>query len=196
VTWKCYSVRRSLTSERTRIGALIGTIGIASLAPLPCASQQASASAGPHAPKLVLVQPPAGTSMPSDRPTVFYRYSSGEPTDPVDDASFQLWMDGVERTSGFRIGNGEAWGSLATTRPLSPGAHLVVARVCSVRGICAAANDVVIAVPTAAAPPDDSRPRSALDQSADSTRKHHNHLRNPLTLLGDLTGTIARLFKH
>jgi hypothetical protein len=129
---------------------------------------------------------------------VSYRYQAGEATDPIDDSSFQLWIDGVDRTQGFRVGNGEAWGTLGAGRVLPPGAHLVIARVCSVRGICAAANDVVVAVPTAAAPPSDTVGALAKQRlRTDSLHvRKHNHWKQPQTLIGDLVSTIARLFRH
>jgi hypothetical protein len=193
VTW----IRHSATATRHTSACLSTAVSMAALLVAPSAYAQAPASTPVgtlRSPQLQLVQPPVGGSLPSDRPTVFYRYGPGDATDPIDDASFQLWVDRTERTSGFRVGNGEAWGRLGAERPLSPGAHLVVARVCSVRGICTAANNVVIAVPTAAAPPDDSA--STLDRSRTARVKRHNHWKQPQTLIGDLVSTIANLFRH
>jgi len=152
----------------------------------------------PRRPSIQLVQPAPGADIPTDRSTVSYRYVPGEATDPIDDSSFQLWIDGVERTQGFRVGNGEAWGTLGAARQLSPGAHLVIARVCSVRGICAAANDVIVAVPTAATPPDDAASTLAKQRAGgDSVRvRKHNHWKQPQTLLGDLVSNVVKLFRH
>lgn len=175
----------------TRAASLI-VVGLTM--PSSLGAQQPSASSALRPPTLALVQPRAGGTIPCDRPTAFYRYSPGDATDPIDDSSFQLWVDGVERATGFRIGNGEAWGTLAAGKALSPGAHLVIARVCSVRGICAAANDVVIAVPTAAVPPDDSS--SAAQRRRMAGGKKHNHWKQPQTLIGDLVSNVVKLFRR
>ena len=185
-----------------------------------------------RAPVLQLVQPSSGGTVPTDRPTVFFRYGPGEPTDPIDDASFQVWVDGAERTARFRIGNGEAWGTLAaassTSGPdstshasaphgaiaaasakaqLTAGAHLVTARVCSVRGVCSTTNDILTAMPVAPAPSDDAqtgvRKGLSLDRMATGVsdtsraerRKRHSHLKQPLTLVGDLVDVVGKLFR-
>jgi hypothetical protein len=193
VTW----IPRSQDAPRGARRCLATSISLSALLVASSASAQAAASP-PVPPQLRLMQPQHGATIPSDRATVFYRYAPGDATDPVDDGSFQVWVDGIERTTGFRIGNGEAWGTLGAGKALSPGAHLVIARVCSVRGICAAANDVVIAVPTAAAPPDDSdRRRTSLSAGDDSLRvRRHNHWKQPQTLLGDLVSNLVKLFRH
>ncbi len=187
--YSALTVRRPIWG---RSAACFVAIGLTMAAPL--AAQQATTSGALRPPTVTLVQPTVGGTIPTDRPTAFYRYSPGDATDPIDDGSFQLWVDGVERTLGFRVGNGEAWGKLGEKMSLSPGAHLVIARVCSVRGICAAANDVVIAVPTAAGPPDDSA--SATGRQRIAGAKHHNHWKQPQTLLGDLLSNVVRLFRH
>ena len=194
MTWRLIHAaagdRRHRLSTAASLSALIvgsvGSVAGAQSAPAPAASVRP--------PQLQLVQPARGATLPSDRPTVFYRYAPGEPTDPLDDASFRLWIDGVDRSSGVRVGNGEAWGTLGSGRPLSPGAHLVIARVCSVRGICAAANDVVIAVPTAAVPPDDSS--SAAQRRRMAGGKKHNHWKQQQTLIGDLVSNVVKLFRR
>ena len=191
------------SSAATRVHAVCPLIA-ALVAVASPAGAQAPASGGPvsglspRRPSIQLVQPIAGANIPTDRPTVSYCYVPGEATDPIDDSSFQLWIDGAERTQGFRVGNGEAWGTLGAARPLSPGAHLVIARVCSVRGICAAANDVIVAVPTAAAPPDDTASALARQRAlGDSVRvRKHNHWKQPQTLLGDLVSNVVKLFRH
>lgn len=177
-------------------------LAMASAACIAASSARAQVAAVPApisplpAPSIELVHPAPGSTIPSDRPTVFFRYGPGVASDPIEDGSFQLWVDGIERSSGFRVGNGEAWG-VASDRPLTPGAHLVIARVCSVRGVCAAANNIVVAVPTAPASPNDSGRPPAARQRADSAHvKRHNHLKQPLTLLGDLVMNIAKLFRR
>jgi len=191
VTCHNRSLPGEVASRWRRRAKFAGVMTVTLAAPL--VAQQPLASPGLRSPSLRLIQPPAGGSVPSDRPTVFYRYSSGEATDPIDDSSFQLWVDGSERTSGFRVGNGEAWGTLGAGKPVSSGTHLVIARVCSVRGICAAANDVVIAVPTAATPDDMGR-RGAEPDSLHVRR--HNHWKQPQMLIGDLLSNIVKLFRH
>jgi hypothetical protein len=203
--------------------AIVPMLALNAQQPPPSSSTPPS-TAAMRAPSLQLVQPSSGGSVPSDRPVVFFRYWPGELTDPVDDASFQVWVDGAERTSRFRIGNGEAWGTLgaasiasvrdtsggggstprgasavgaASVAQLAAGAHLVIARVCSVRGLCMASHDVVIAVPTAAVPPDADAVRATAPEAAQPTKartKRHNHLKQPLTLLSDLVSGVAKLF--
>jgi hypothetical protein len=188
VTWKEYSLAPSRSRAACPMIAVLVAATSAARAQAPASGAPVIGSS-PRRPSIQLVQPVAGANIPTDRPTVSYRYVPGEATDPIDDSSFQLWIDGVERTQGFRVGNGEAWGTLGAARPLSPGAHLVIARVCSVRGICAAANDVIVAVPTAAALPDDATGRT-------TQPRKHNHLKQPQTLLGDLVSNVIKLFRH
>ena len=185
--------------------AFLAGIGVALCTSSSSGAQQPPPSSALHPPIITLAQPPAGGNIPNDRATVFFRYGPGDASDPIDDASFQVWLDGVERTLGFRVGNGEAWGTLgaasagqgnatgAPARPLVPGAHLVTARVCSVRGICASSNEVVVAVPTAALPDDDP---SMLGQRRTARINKHNHWKQPQTLIGDLVSSVAKLFRH
>jgi hypothetical protein len=37
-----------------------------------------------RAPTIALVQPPAGGSVPQDKPVVVFRFAAGEPDDPID----------------------------------------------------------------------------------------------------------------
>lgn len=200
VTWTNPITSRTRDGRR-RLSAVVSLTTLA-VTPLTRSLAQAPPTAPPaigsplKPPLLQLVQPPPGSTIPSDRPTVFYRYSPGDATDPIDDSSFQLWIDGIERTSGFRVGNGEAWGRLGEGQTLSPGAHLVIARVCSVRSICSAANDVVIAVPTAAVPAADVGAANRR-VARDSVRvRRHQRWKQPQTLLGDLLSNVVKLFRH
>jgi hypothetical protein len=119
-----------------------------------------------HAPVIALVQPPAGGSVPQDKPVVVFRFAQGEVTDPIDAASFRVFVDGEDRTALFQVSATEAWGPLtasanaaactaATGAPsaLSPGVHQLEARICSGRGTCATTAASVTVLPTAAAPP-------------------------------------------
>jgi hypothetical protein len=113
----------------------------------------------------VLVQPAGGGTVPQDKPVVVFRFAQGEAGDPVDARSFVVTVDGQDRTALFQVSvaSAEAWGPLAPVAapPAQPdfalalpaGAHEVTARVCSVRGVCAMASAVVVAVPQSAASP-------------------------------------------
>ena len=94
-----------------------------------------------RAPAIVLAHPPAGGNVPSDRPVVVFRFAAGEQGDPIDVRSFVVTVDGVDRTSFFRVTASEAWGPLrkASGRrpsPGRPGSHDIAARICSTRGVC------------------------------------------------------------
>jgi hypothetical protein len=106
-----------------------------------------------RAPVLALVQPATGT-VTQDKPVVVFRFAQGEPTDPIDLASFAVSVDGENRTSLFQLATlpaGEAWGPLAdprtASRELAVGTHLVAARICSTRGACGAVNATVMVMP-------------------------------------------------
>lgn len=158
------------------------TIAITLGGSLTLSLQHTSPGAASRGPTLDLVQPPPNGSVPADRAMLGFRYAPGDPADPIDDASFRVWLDGAERTAGFRAGNGEVWGTLAGAssgsraresgaaagasgaaasappRPIAPGAHLVIARICTLRGSCTQTTEIVTALPTPASP-DDSVPR-------------------------------------
>ena len=164
--------------------ALLG--GAATAYPLeaqqPAASQQPQlpATASPvlapyRAPVLALVQPATGT-VTQDKPVVVFRFAQGEPSDPIDLASFAVSVDGEDRTRLFQLATGasggDAWGPLDSPGhdALTVGAHQVVARICSTRGACASAAGAVIVMPplvqsASDAAPDDkrSRKRKVLD---------------------------------
>jgi hypothetical protein len=124
-----------------------------------------------RAPVLALVQPATGT-VTQDKPVVVFRFAQGEPTDPIDLASFAVSVDGEDRTGLFQVAGGDAWGPLDPPGDdaLTVGAHQVVARICSTRGACASAASAVIVMPplvqpAAAGTPDEkrSRKRKVLD---------------------------------
>ena len=162
----------------------------------PLAAQQSAAPQQPQlpattsavlapyrAPVLALVQPATGT-VTQDKPVVVFRFAQGEPTDPIDLASFAVSVDGEDRTGLFQVATGaaggDAWGPLDPPgdNALTVGAHQVVARICSTRGACASAASAVIVMPplvqpTAAATPADkkSRKRKVLDAVVGIGRK-------------------------
>jgi hypothetical protein len=164
----------------------------------PTASQQpqqpatTSAVLAPYrAPVLALVQPATGT-VTQDKPVVVFRFAQGEPTDPLDLASFAVSVDGEDRTALFQVATGaaggDAWGPLDPPGDdaLTVGAHQVVARICSTRGACASAASAVIVMPplvqpAADATPDEprSRKRKLLDAVLSAGRKllllHHTY---------------------
>ena len=152
----------------------------------PAASQQPQLPATPsavlapyRAPVLALVQPATGT-VTQDKPVVVFRFAQGEPTDPIDLASFAVSVDGEDRTKLFQVAGGDAWGPLDPPGDdvLSVGAHQVVARICSTRGACASAASAVIVMPPLVQPageavPDEkkSRKRKVLDAVISVGRK-------------------------
>lgn len=77
---------------------------------------------------------------------VVFRFAAGDSTDPVDTRSFAVVIDGKDRSSLFQAAGETAWGPLASreeSSSLSVGAHLVNARICSIRGTC---TDVAVTV--------------------------------------------------
>ena len=112
-----------------------------------------------RAPVLALVQPATGT-VTQDKPVVVFRFAQGEPTDPIDLASFAVSVDGEDRTGLFQVAGGDAWGPLDPPGDdvLSVGAHQVVARICSTRGACASAASAVIVMPPLVQPTGDATP--------------------------------------
>ncbi len=103
-------------------------------------------------PRVALVHPAVGGSVPQDAPVVVFRLLQGESDDPLDLATFRVAVDGRDRTSLFIVTAAKAWGSLgagaAGTSPLAAGVHLVVARVCSARGACATVSHGVVVAPS------------------------------------------------
>jgi hypothetical protein len=97
-----------------------------------------------RAPMIALAQPSPGGAVPQDRPVVVFRFTAGEPGDPVDARSFAVTVDGEDRTELFQLSLAEAWGPLApSTDGIELGSHEVVARICSARGACTATTALV-----------------------------------------------------
>lgn len=116
-------------------------------------------------PALALVQPPAGGSVPQDRPIVVFRFAPGESGDPIDARSFSVTVNTENRSALFQVAASEAWGPLAPAVPghapaIAPGAHRVAARICSVRGACAE----VIAMVTVVASPSSIPEKASVDR--------------------------------
>ena len=102
-----------------------------------------------RAPSVVLAYPARGAPLPADKPVVLFRFAPREAGDDIDVTSFKATVDGVDRTSRFRVTSDEAWGTLGDSvggssgsveTRLTPGPHVVSARVCSVRGACGSVN--------------------------------------------------------
>jgi len=103
-----------------------------------------------RAPAIALVQPPNGISVPQDKPVLVFRFTAGDPSDPLDVASFRVAVDGLDQTQRFQIAAGEAWGALVSSipdEPISTGSHQVAARICSSRGACGETQATVSVVP-------------------------------------------------
>lgn len=111
---------------------------------------QQAMSAGYAPPRLVLAYPAPGVSVPGDHATVIFQYASTD-TDALDLRSFSVTVDGIDRTSHFRVTADAAWGTIITGDTAGIRAHDVRARICSVRGVCANAN-VIVAVVGSAVP--------------------------------------------
>jgi hypothetical protein len=133
-----------------------------------------------RAPVLALVQPPAGTGLPQDRPVVVLRFAQGEPNDPIDVGSFAIAVDGQDRTRQFQVTASEAWGPLApaeaSASPIEAGPHQLAARICSARGACTELSATVSVVPPAVVGadedgPPDARRRRLLAALLDALRK-------------------------
>ena len=131
----------------------------------PAASQQPQLPATPsavlapyRATVLALVQPATGT-VTQDKPVAVFRFAQGEPTDPIDLASFAVSVDGEDRTRLFQVATqplGEAWGPLAdpaaTEKDLTVGTHVLSARICSTRGTCGTLQTTLVVMPPLVAP--------------------------------------------
>jgi hypothetical protein len=112
-------------------------------------SRRLGGSSAYRTPAIVLAYPDAATTLPSDRPVVLLRFAPREVDDPIDPRSFRATIDGVDRTTSFRVSDHEAWGTLASGAPndlaeaTTSGSHTLGVRVCSVRGACGALTVVL-----------------------------------------------------
>ena len=115
---------------------------LAAAASLSCtALPLASRAVGPEfrPPSIELAYPASGGALPADKALIVFRFEAGEANDPIDPSAFRATVDGIDHTSRFRVTPTEAWGQLAdssATPGLTPGSHVVGARVCSTRGAC------------------------------------------------------------
>lgn len=129
-----------------------------------------------HPPVLALAQPGNGGSVPQDRPVIVFRFAPGDSSDPVDARSFTITVDGKDRSAGFQAAHDMVWGALAPPDEalgLSPGAHSITARICSIRGSCGEVSATVTVVASAAeaSGPAMSRKRTILDVLLAALRK-------------------------
>jgi hypothetical protein len=129
-----------------------------------------------HPPVLALVQPANGAGIPLDRAVVVFRFASGDSTDPVDALSLVVTVDGKDRSALFQSARDMAWGPLAPAEELSSlsiGSHNVIARVCSIRGICGDASVPVIvtASPVVAETPAKNRKRTLMEMLIAAVKK-------------------------
>jgi hypothetical protein len=130
--------------RRIDVGLAARVAGVASV----LAYQAVPGSYGP--PRLMLAYPAPGVSVPSDRPTVVFRYASDEGSDPLDLRTFVVWVDGADRTSHFRVTADAAWGPITSGDGQGVHAHNVRARICTVRGACADLSAIVTVVASVA----------------------------------------------
>ena len=116
------------------------------------AAERLRGSSRYRAPAIVLAYPEHGAALPADKAVVVIRFAPREAEDPIDVSSFRATVDGVDRSSQFRVTSTEAWGSLGESSlpasasgetRLTSGPHTLGARVCSVRGVCGALSVVV-----------------------------------------------------
>jgi hypothetical protein len=141
-------------------------VAVAATAGTTVLHAQPPASVPYRAPTIALVQPPAGGTVPRDKPVVVLRFARGEATDPIDVSTFAVSVDAVDRTQLFQVTADEAWGAVAKPAGNEPliaiGPHAVIARVCSVRGACAetATTVLVVDAPNATAAPQTSQTQS------------------------------------
>ena len=145
---------------------------------VPLVAQSVNADSTPvtapyRTPQIALVQPAPAAALEQSNPAVVFRIAQGDSSDALDLTSFEVAIDGADRTPQFHVDSTEAWGSLdPPTKPdtagraetLALGAHLLTARICSVRRICADIRAAVRVVSTASAPSDPhrSKPKSRL----------------------------------
>jgi hypothetical protein len=97
------------------------------------------------APRLTIVHPLPGVSIPSENPALVLRYSSGDVSDPLDLRSLEILVDGQDRTARFRVTADVAWGPIVDGAT-GISAHEVEARVCTVRGVCVRLRAIVTVV--------------------------------------------------
>jgi hypothetical protein len=103
---------------------------------------QQAVSASYTAPRLELVHPPPGVSVPADHATVVFQYASTE-VDPLDLGSLRVTVDGIDRTSHFRVTAHAAWGPIVGGDTSGIRAHELRARICSIRGVCVSVDAIV-----------------------------------------------------
>ena len=115
-------------------------VRVASVASL--VAQQAT-SAIYRPPTLVLAYPAPGVSVPGDNATVVFHYAVEDLSDPLDLRSFTVLVDGVDRTTHFRVTADAAWGAIMPSAEVGIRAYDVRARVCTIRGVCAELSTVV-----------------------------------------------------
>ena len=127
----------------------VWAVRVASVASL-IAQQAASVVHG--TPTVVLSYPAPGVSVPGENATVVFRYAVDDASDPLDLRSLRITVDGVDRTSHFRVTAEAAWGAIVDSGETGLLAHDVRARVCTIRGVCAELSAVVtvLAVPRGA----------------------------------------------
>lgn len=144
---------RAHLSTMTAVALVHGRMLVGQQPPTPVASYRP--------PLIVLAAPSSGASVPADKPVIVVRFAAGEADDAIDPSSLRPSVDGEDRTSLLQLGSGEAWVPLArdttTTRSLgvaspgapliAPGVHLIHARLCSMRGVCAAFDTPVRIAP-------------------------------------------------
>jgi hypothetical protein len=68
-----------------------------------------------RSPAVVLAYPARGATLPADKAVVLFRFAPREADDPIDPTSFRATVDGIDRTTQFRVTSGEAWGTLGDT---------------------------------------------------------------------------------
>lgn len=124
--------------RRFDAGWAVRVAGVASLV-----AQQAAMHS---APTLVLAYPAPGVSVPGDNATVVFRYAAGDVSDPLDLWTFRITVDGIDRTSHFRVTADAAWGAIVQGVEAGLRAHEVRARVCTIRGACAELSTVVTVI--------------------------------------------------
>lgn len=161
--------KRRIPEHGAYLGALLGFL-VRAVVPSNLLAQQAppNGQALPthHPPLLAIAQPAPGASIPQDHAVVIFRFSPGEPDDPLDARSFVVLVDRSDRTSLFQVTAAEAWGPLTPngTDPPSLGAHEVSARICSTRGVCNETSGIVNVAPH------NTAPNPASDRPADRKR--------------------------
>ena len=111
------------------------------------------------APRLTIVHPLPGVSIPSENPALVLRYTSGDVSDPLDLRSLEILVDGRDRTPHFRVTADVAWGPIVDGAT-GISAHEVEARVCTVRGVCVRISAIVTVVsPVATKQPEVNKDR-------------------------------------